>query len=712
MTQVSITYTTQEAADLLKITSRAVQLRAKREGWDCQERAKRLGGKLWIVQSMPESTREQISATLYQQMQAEQPESLRAPRVPDLPAVLPVNLATWQREIMEARLILLEEVRRIALIEGIIKAEKLFAKMAKTGELSQYYQDLIAKANARKGKGRALSASTLRNWRRIKNKEGAEGLAPKVTQAPLNKQFPEWLMPFLREWRLPSKPSISQIYYDFKNTLNLPSLRTVERKVAALGELEKNRGRLLPREIKRFKAFVRRDFKKLLPTDVYTADGHTMDMYVLHPAHGKPFRPEVTSIVDVATRKCVGWSIGLAENSWGVADAIRMSVVDHGICAIFYVDNGSGFKNTMLDSPGVGMLARLGVSKEHSLPYASQARGLIERFQRELIRNARRMPGYCGMDMDKEAAQLVRKKALKEIKHTGTTRIFPTWEQFMKMMKMLVAEYNNRPHSSLPKVVDSSTGKKRNQSPNERWAVLKTKADIIIPDETEAADLFRPYEIRTVSRCEINLYRNRYFSKGLEDYHRQEVQVGYDIHDASKVWVRDLDGRFICEAGFEANSADYFPMPVVEQAREKRAQGRKKRLQVHMDEVDAELHGIGGALEAAPVAQKLKMTPAQEAIQVELTREFEQNNKSIGIDLKTEMPGGGKVINIKPVNDNPIPADPIERYRLAMQLEEKISQGINVNSRLAVWLGSYQSHAEYMTHKQMCDEFGVAAILG
>lgn len=138
---------------------------------------------------MPESTRDQISASITSQMQAEQPESL-TPSKPQLPAVLPVNLADWQREIMEARLIILAEVQRIAVIDGIIKAEKRFAKMARTGELSQYYQDLIAKANARKGKARALSASTLRNWRRINNNEGAEGLAPKVTQAPLKSNFP------------------------------------------------------------------------------------------------------------------------------------------------------------------------------------------------------------------------------------------------------------------------------------------------------------------------------------------------------------------------------------------------------------------------------------------------------------------------------------------------------------------------------------------
>ncbi len=697
MTQVNITYTTQELIGMLSVNTSTITRRAKREGWAFQPRPGRGGGKLWVVGSMPESTREQISASLAERMKAEQPESL-TPSIPPLPAVLPTNLASWQREIMEARLIILAEVRRIAVIEGIIKAEKRFARMAKTGELSTYYQDIIAKANARQGEGRALSASTLRNWRRINTNEGAEGLAPKTAQVSLDKKYPAWLMSFLKEWRLPSKPSIADVYYDLKEDLNLPSLRTVERKISALGAVESSRGRLMPRELKTLQAFVRRDFKKLLPTDIYTGDGHTMDMYVLHPSHGKPFRPEVTSILDVATRKCVGWSIGLAEDSWGVADAIRHSVMENGIPAIFYVDNGSGFKNSLLDSPGVGMLARLGTSKEHSLPYASQARGVIERFQKELISSARRLPGYCGMDMDKQAAQLVRKKALAEIKATGSTRIFPEWNQFIKLMNELVDRYNNRPHSSLPQIIDSKTGRKRHQTPVERWETLRAKTDIIIPSEAESADLFRPYEVRTVKRCEIDIYKNRYFSKLLTDLHGQEVQVGYDIHDASKVWVRDLDGRFICEAGFEANSTDYFPQSVVDQARQKRAIGRENRLQVHMDEVREELHGIGGTIEAAPIVQNLKMTAEQEAIQIEITQECEALQS-------------GKVIELRPENTNSIPTEPIERYRLAVDLEDQISSGINVDSSLAVWLGGYQQTAEYMTHTQMCADFGRTAYL-
>jgi len=66
------------------------------------------------------------------------------------------------------------------------------------------------------------------------------------------------------------------------------------------------------------------------------------------------------------------------------------------------------------------------------------------------------------------------------------------------------------------------------------------------------------------------------------------VLVGYDIHDATRVWVRDLDRRLICVAAFEGNKRDYFPVPVVEQAHERRVKGRLKRLEAHRSEIEAE----------------------------------------------------------------------------------------------------------------------------
>ena len=92
------------------------------------------------------------------------------------------------------------------------------------------------------------------------------------------------------------------------------------------------------------------------------------------------------------------------------------------------------------------------------------------------------------------------------------------------------------------------------------------------------------------SRAEVRLFGNIYFNKALEHYHGEQVRIGYDIHDGSKVWVRDLEGRLICVAEFEANKVDYFPKSQQRAADEKRAASRIKRAQAKIDEAKEELN--------------------------------------------------------------------------------------------------------------------------
>jgi hypothetical protein len=57
---------------------------------------------------------------------------------------------------------------------------------------------------------------------------------------------------------------------------------------------------------------------------------------------------------------------------------------------------------------------------------------------------------------------------------------------------------------------------------------------------------------RTISRCEIALFGNRYFSRALEEFHGERLRIGYDVNDASRVWVcrrwqADLHSRMECQ---------------------------------------------------------------------------------------------------------------------------------------------------------------------
>ena len=68
--------------------------------------------------------------------------------------------------------------------------------------------------------------------------------------------------------------------------------------------------------------------------------------------------------------------------------------------------------------------------------------------------------------------------------------------------------------------------------------------------------------------------------------------MGYDIHDASRVWVKERrTGRLICIAHFEANKQSYMPQTVQEQADYQRAKARLKRVDIKRDDILEELEG-------------------------------------------------------------------------------------------------------------------------
>jgi len=380
----------------------------------------------------------------------------------------------------------------------------------------------------------------------------------------------------------------------------VPSYDMIRRYMRHMGNVERQRGRLGSREIKSVLPFVRRDTSVLWPTDVYLADGHTFDAEVAHPRHGRPFRPEITSVIDAASRRLVGWSIDLAESGLAVLDAIRHAVQTGGVPSIFYVDNGSGYHNVMISSHGTGLLDRLGIRLENSIAYNPQAHGMVEALNKLWVRAAKELPTYIGADMDAQAANAVHKRTRRDVKLFGVSPLLMRWEDFLKFAAEKVAAYNARPHRGLPTMIDPKTGKRRHLSPDEMWARdIGKGAPLVELLPGEADLLFRPQRECRVQRGEVVVFNNRYFSHDLTEYHGEGVRVGYDIHDASQVWVYDVDGRFICKAEFEANKRAFFPESVLQQAARKRAEGREKRLQARLDEVREELHGTHPVLEDA-----------------------------------------------------------------------------------------------------------------
>jgi len=584
-------------------TKQSVNRRAKEAGWaDIAQLARKRqgasggGGMEYHVSLLPEALQAALAGEVSKAVTVTNTAQRREVEVVKREALDTTALTARQRQVMNARSVVLTAIENVQIANGQTRsnAVKLFTNNIAAFDISP---QTIATANDRGTGNTEVSSRTILRWFQFRDQNGIGALAPKATKE--RAAIPTWFWEFLRHYARPQKPCITEALADFLKVYphvdngvvtEEVTYGKVRRLIDKLGNVEKHRGREGSLTLKARMAYVTRSTGDLLPTCVYTSDGKTFDAEIAHPHHGRPFRPEVTSVVDVATRKCVGFSVGLAENAEGVISALRHSCEVHGIPAIFYVDRGSGFKNKRLDADLTGLMGRIGITKYHSLPQNSQARGIIERFHGSVWNPLSRMyDTYVGVEMDRQARQKSFKVTRKEIREIGASQSLPSFDDFLKHCQMAVDAYNDKSHSSLP----------NRMSPNDYWQHhVDNGFEPVLVTGRESADLFRPYVKRKTLRSEVEYRTNKYFHMELQEYHGDYVLIGYEIHDASHVWVRAIDeidgeevpGRLICIAKFADNEERYVPLTMQRDAEERRAKGRMRRVQDKITEIEEELN--------------------------------------------------------------------------------------------------------------------------
>lgn len=668
----------------LPTTVQNIHARAERESWPYVEVAGR---------GRNGNRREYAAATLPKDIQAALQKRAIAAALPVIaqeiaaPIVLQAPeamLTDRQRLERDARLGVRAAIAR-AMTDGRCSQESAMNALlhnARTGLLDDVTTRMLRLARDPRGRsGDGFpSVRTLKRW------VGADDLAPKQRHQDMS--VPPWARDFLGLYQQPQKPSVESAYRQFCEATpadGRPSIHQVRRFLARLGTVTRERGRMGDRELKNIQPFVRRDFSHLEPNDVWSADGHTFDAEVQHPFHGRPFRPEITTFVDIGTRRATGWSVDLAESGMAVADALRNGVERCGIPAILYVDNGAGYQNGFMKSEATGLIGRLQIDMRHSLPYNSQARGVIERLHQTLwVDGAKLLPSYMGAAMDREARLQQFKLTRKALKAGGTMPLMP-WDLFVQWCEQRIADYNARPHRSLG-----------NTSPQLAWAAFEARGWQAHMLETGAlATLFRPRVTRTLARAEIRLFNNLYFARELEEFHGLEVHVAYDIHDPERIWVYLPDGRLVCEAQVNGNRKHYFPVPVVEQARQKRAEGRLARVDAKRDEILEELHG-GPALAAPKAAQVVigGRVIEHDAISSLPAKAETPAPQAIPAPIGERRQRAEEIVKTVPRSERPA----ADNYAEWQALDARLQAGETLAEADARWHRSYPNSAQYKAH--------------
>ncbi|HEY1505745.1 MAG TPA: Mu transposase C-terminal domain-containing protein [Stellaceae bacterium] len=584
--------------------------KAIKENWQRRPRRARGGGYEFHISSLPAAAREAIKLKrleearlqLMPKITSAQVKAAAASTVHEVVPLRPsdeaplavAKLSDRQRASMDARLVILQAIDALAATTNRKTAIGLFIAAAAEKSLPPELQQLVPIANARAGEGgRVVSVQTIKRWLKLRKRGGA-------ALAPLERAKdpePDWVRWFMQFYQQPQKPKITLAYECFIKCdklppdLQIPTLHQVRRYLAALSQVKKNKGRESAKELKKNKSWHKRDASGHDPLEIIVADGHTADWMVQHPDHGRPFRPEITSIMDARTRRNVGFSVSLKENTITVADALRHCIETFGVPQCFYTDNGPGYRNKELDHPYLGILAAFEIEHPTSIPYNSQARGLVERSHRTLwIEPARVLPGYCGRDMDATAAKKIAKQIDKDIDANGESHLLMPWGELVPWCQRQVDEYNAAPHTALPWIVDPVTGKRRHRSPNEEWqAAIDSGWAPTRIDSKQAEFLVKPQREVTCIRGLVRLWNNHYFHAALEEHGGRRVIVRFDVHDPERVWVADADGRYICTAIRDGHAIPYMGKSFAETVKEKRVRQKQALLQKKIALADAEL---------------------------------------------------------------------------------------------------------------------------
>ncbi len=687
-------YSAAELAGIFNVSQRTVNRWIQQEKWLWVNEI--TGGipiKKYLVSVLPEQRRAQVQAVL-----AEQEAGLPATRNAEKSVALVedsersiASLKKWQRQVMDARVTLYREFQRLEREYGTRKAISTFTTLVKTETLPDNLQQLVPIANARSGKQQTISKSTIYRWKEMA-KHGLIGFAPKdMTKEAL----PPWAEYFIKCYNRPQNPTIPEAMEDMENILPagvaMPSYSQVYRFHKKRSRFDREKGRKTGSALMALKGHRVRDTSELLPLDVCVCDGHSFKAKVAHPVHGKPFKPEICTVVDAATRVAVGWSVGLAESAMTVADAVRHAVTTNeskpagGMIGILYTDKGGGNKALVNTDDVTGIFTRLGIEHKTGIAGNAQARGLIEILNKTLwVRSAKQLPTFVGKQMDKLTERNMYLLMDRDFRKNGKCEKLPSWPQFIEHCRQSVEAYNRRPHSSLPRITDPQSGRRRHMAPFEAWAWhisngWDQKSHQLNEQEIEV--LFLPRERKKVSRASVKLFKNSYYNKVLEHYEGEDVQVGYDIHEAEKVQIWNLDDQFICHAFFEKNKSSYFPMSQVEHARDLRAKRRAKIKTDQLDEIEAERRGV---IDLTPVKNEIVQFPgASPTIKVDRSQLALEMNKK----------------------DSVIPQDDRGKYRLWNELSERLAQGKTVSEKEMNFFEAYRNTRSYRAFRSVEENF-------
>ena len=275
------------------------------------------------------------------------------------------------------------------------------------------------------------------------------------------------------------------------------------------------------------------DYDSREPNELWVSDHVAHDVWVRNDRFSceRPnaaMRLWMTSFIDWRSRKVMGACWFPTPSSHTISSAMRVGIEQFGIPHTVLIDNGKDYQKfgkIGLSEEATGVLQRLGVSSEWSLPYHPQSKN-IEAFHRTLHQRFDLLwaPFYCGTDSAHRPEDCDRALEIHNLYLKGKVpeSPLPSASEFIGSAMQWLQQYNSE-HKHSGRGMNGKT-------PDEVFGMGCPPDRRVIPDPNTLATLFWDRQSRVVSEggC-VELNKERYEPADVESVQALHLLIGRKI---------------------------------------------------------------------------------------------------------------------------------------------------------------------------------------
>ncbi|MCW5708708.1 DDE-type integrase/transposase/recombinase [Shinella sp.] len=426
-------------------------------------------------------------------------------------------------------------------------------------------------------------------------------------------------------------------------------------------------------------------------------------------------RYSLYACIDIATRRLV-ITLSKTPRASAVSLMMRKAILKWGAAKVIKTDNGSDFVAISIKRLFVNLAIEPDVSDAYSPEQKAHVERVIKTFQHEV---GPQLAGYIGHSVA-DRKEIEGRKSFAERLGADEKDLFEvslTAEQLQRHIDdWLEFKYHERGHGGL-----------KGQTPNAVAAA--STAEIRRVDERALDVLLMPVAgkngLRTMTKQGLKIDHFYYLAGSIMV--GTEVFVRLDPIDMGKVYAFSVeDGRFldvaICPELSDVNPAEY--VRAQKQVQAELLRDSERKLKADIRELKKGPSGIERTIRLAKREAAERAAQAANVIPMP-KREVQHTTPAIAaaLDVSTAPKAAPRIAsdaqreivladltaaprpfeNVTPIRNEPTPA---QRFRSALDIEQRLAAGDAVEPQKLIWLGSYRESAEYKAQRAMWEDFG------